>query len=232
MENKIEIPDITPEWDKIPKEYNYVAIDSDGGEFVYKGKPVAIIDWSSENCWFSTGRVFDMSNIDWTKTVSERPKNKEINMVDNKEKTILEWFQEAKEQGFEWADLAIANTYQEVRDLKAQSIKSALLLAFVWHLSPQKSDFWSDIAEQIEKQEIKKEMKIETNDTTKFKVLQCKSVFHKDLLYMRFVLEQVSDNDVPLSKIKLYLKPSDSKVSEFISSMSNGILIENPFNYA
>lgn len=67
-------PDITPEWDKIPKGFDWVAVDEDGEEYAFTSEP-----FSLSACWIKdanvfTGRRFDMTSIDWTKTLSERPK--------------------------------------------------------------------------------------------------------------------------------------------------------------
>jgi len=68
-------PDITPEWDKIDSCYSWVAIDESGFEFSHRGEPkMDDGSWWSSNCEFQqTGRKFDMTNIDWTKTLSKRP---------------------------------------------------------------------------------------------------------------------------------------------------------------
>ena len=68
-------PDITPEWDKIDSCYSWVAIDESGFEFSHRGEPkMDDGSWWSSNCEFQqTGRKFDMTIIDWTKTLSKRP---------------------------------------------------------------------------------------------------------------------------------------------------------------
>jgi hypothetical protein len=68
------VPDITPEWDKIPERYTFVSIDSDGAECAYSEKPYnSCSEWRVNGHWNKTGRKFDMSVIDWTKTLSKRP---------------------------------------------------------------------------------------------------------------------------------------------------------------
>lgn len=69
---------IAPNWDNIPEGYNWVAIDEDGREWAFTYKPS-----SFNSIWYltmggkvtKTDRIFDMSNIDWTKTLSKRPNN-------------------------------------------------------------------------------------------------------------------------------------------------------------
>lgn len=77
------VPDITPEWDKIRDGFDWVAIDSSGEEMAYNSMVgrdadffngwVKKIDSVSDFDYYRTGRKFDMTNIDWTKTLSKRP---------------------------------------------------------------------------------------------------------------------------------------------------------------
>lgn len=63
---------LNPEWDKIPTEYNFVAIDADGEEFMFRDEPTMLTCvWSGLS--IETGRMFDMSVIDWKETLSQRP---------------------------------------------------------------------------------------------------------------------------------------------------------------
>jgi len=67
-------PDITPEWDKIPERFIFVAIDSNGDECAYSVKPYHnYSEWRVSEQWVKTGRKIDMTIIDWTKTLSKRP---------------------------------------------------------------------------------------------------------------------------------------------------------------
>lgn len=71
-----EVPDITPEWENISGEFIWCSIDSGGDEFISRTKPIC---YEGFGLWYShgnipTGRKFDMASIDWTKTLSERPK--------------------------------------------------------------------------------------------------------------------------------------------------------------
>lgn len=70
------VPDITPEWDKIDQKYNWVAIDESGYEFSYSNKPEIndLAWWTHPACdLMQTGRKFDMSVIDFRETLSKRP---------------------------------------------------------------------------------------------------------------------------------------------------------------
>ena len=76
------VPDITPEWGKIPDTYDWVAIDADGVEFAFYGVTAPKErknypgEWLGEKWYhkpFRTGREFNMAHIDWTKTLSKRP---------------------------------------------------------------------------------------------------------------------------------------------------------------
>lgn len=58
-------------------------------------------------------------------------------------KTVMEWLQEAKEQGHPWADAAIANCY--TADAQKESMDRALLAAFIWDDAPEGSEYWSRI---------------------------------------------------------------------------------------
>lgn len=70
-------PDITPEWDKINKRYNWVAIDEKGKEFAYTHKPFPENGkWMVCGLWDYTGRTINIVGIDWTKTLSKRPAKK------------------------------------------------------------------------------------------------------------------------------------------------------------
>ena len=67
-------PDITPEWDKIPEGFIFVAIDKNGEEHAYSKEPFTDDrQWRGGWHWNKTGRKFDMTNIDWEQTLSKRP---------------------------------------------------------------------------------------------------------------------------------------------------------------
>jgi len=66
--------DITPEWDKIPEGFIFVAIDKNGEEHSYSKEPFPDDrQWRGGWHWNKTGRKFDMTNIDWEQTLSKRP---------------------------------------------------------------------------------------------------------------------------------------------------------------
>ncbi len=72
-EETSNVPDITPEWDKIPEGFDFVAVDEDGEEYAFTSEP-----YSLSACWVKganvfTGRKLNMAGIDWTKTLSKRP---------------------------------------------------------------------------------------------------------------------------------------------------------------
>ena len=56
------------------------------------------------------------------------------------EKTVIEWLEQAKADGRDWADAAIKNT--DTPDAVQRSLSKALAAAFVWKLSPEGSDYW------------------------------------------------------------------------------------------
>lgn len=67
--------DTTPEWDKIPEGFSTVGIEPCGTEYAYRvADPRPLANWENEPAHkIKTGRKFDMTNIDWTKTLSKRP---------------------------------------------------------------------------------------------------------------------------------------------------------------
>ena len=65
-------------------------------------------------------------------------------------KSILEWLNEAKQQGYEWADAAIRNYDPKFTTRKErESIKEALYGAFSWERSPEKKEFWHGVSESL-----------------------------------------------------------------------------------
>lgn len=65
--------------------------------------------------------------------------------MNTEQKTIREWFLEAKEQGHEWADKALKNSEKQFLSLKKYSAKASLLGAFVWIESPEGQLYWENI---------------------------------------------------------------------------------------
>ena len=62
-------------------------------------------------------------------------------------KTVLEWFNEAKKQGYEWADAAIENN--ENSECYANSLSESLEAAFVWADSPEERQYWFEIVQDL-----------------------------------------------------------------------------------
>lgn len=64
-------------------------------------------------------------------------------------KTILEWLNEAKEQGYEWADAAIRNYDPKFSNLSYNSLYEALAGAFIWRASPEGHTYWEGVSESL-----------------------------------------------------------------------------------
>ena len=63
-------------------------------------------------------------------------------------KTILEWLEEAKQQGYDWADAAIRNynpNYAIIKETK--TLSAALIKAFSWGKSPEDYPYWDRVYE-------------------------------------------------------------------------------------
>ena len=64
-------------------------------------------------------------------------------------KTIKQWFEEAKEQGYEWADSALQYTENHAKkfpeELMADSLKNAIDSGFCWEDTEEGEDYWFDI---------------------------------------------------------------------------------------
>lgn len=68
-------------------------------------------------------------------------------------KTIKQWFEQAKEQGYEWADSALqyaedyynAEYYDNPEDVMADSLKNAIDSGFCWEDTEEGEDYWFDI---------------------------------------------------------------------------------------
>ena len=66
-------------------------------------------------------------------------------------RTILEWLNEAKQQGYEWADAAIRNYNPDFfRKENVLSLSDALLHAFNWEATPEKDTYWDHVFDSIE----------------------------------------------------------------------------------
>ena len=65
-------------------------------------------------------------------------------------KSILEWLNEAKQQGYEWADAAIRNYNSNYAIIKeVETLSSALIKAFSWRKSPEGFPYWNRVFEII-----------------------------------------------------------------------------------
>ena len=100
-------------------------------------------------------------------------------------KTILEWLNEAKEQGYDWAEAAINNyirqwAYSSPKN-KVNSLVRSLEVAFVWSDSPEKEEFWHGVSESLRA--------AEEGDSTLIEYLI------KDLGKLNSALENLAYND-------------------------------------
>ena len=65
-------------------------------------------------------------------------------------KTITQWLEEAKQQGYEWADAAIKNYDPGFsRDGTARNLKDAIGRAFHWDASPEGGRYWVGIVDAL-----------------------------------------------------------------------------------
>jgi hypothetical protein len=62
------------------------------------------------------------------------------------EKKIIEWFKELEEP---YKSQAISNTGSRLLREKKESLKEALLSAFLWDRSPQGQEYWSKLEEDL-----------------------------------------------------------------------------------
>lgn len=64
-------------------------------------------------------------------------------------KTIKQWFEEAKEQGYEWADAALQYTENHAKkfpeELVADSLQDAVAEGFIWDKTDEKQDYWFEV---------------------------------------------------------------------------------------
>ena len=64
-------------------------------------------------------------------------------------KTIKQWFEQAKEQGYEWADLALDyaqnNAKKFPEELVADSLQDAVAEGFIWDKTDEKQDYWFEV---------------------------------------------------------------------------------------
>lgn len=65
-------------------------------------------------------------------------------------KTILKWLEEAKQQGYDWADAAIRNYDPEFSGLNnVKSLTDAIFFAFHWPNSPEGDAFWKSVTDSL-----------------------------------------------------------------------------------
>ena len=66
-------------------------------------------------------------------------------------KTVMEWLEQAKAEGYPWADAAIANCDTDVFTLNRphSSLSTALCAAFAWDESSEGYEFWREIVHQL-----------------------------------------------------------------------------------
>ena len=64
-------------------------------------------------------------------------------------KTIKQWFEEAKEQGYEWADAALQYAENHAKkfpeELVADSLQDAVAEGFIWDKTDEKQDYWFEV---------------------------------------------------------------------------------------
>lgn len=76
---------------------------------------------------------------------------KDIN--DRTGQTVEQWFLQAKQEGYHWADAAIQNSRNNSpSSVYRGSLSDALHGGFTWHSSPEGDKFWRDIYENLKKQ--------------------------------------------------------------------------------
>jgi|LakMenEpi03Aug12_release.lakeMendotaPanAssembly.Ray.scaffolds.fasta_scaffold195806_6 hypothetical protein len=68
--------------------------------------------------------------------------------------TITEWFEKAKEEGYEWADKAIEYRKQELCNQKdtndePQKLSEAVFSGFIWGRTKEGQQYWVDIAAKL-----------------------------------------------------------------------------------
>ena len=76
---KEEAPVLDIDWKKVPKEYNWVAQDFDGGIYACEAEPRATMETEHEGFWSTGGLNYKFieqgtSNPDWRNTLTKRPR--------------------------------------------------------------------------------------------------------------------------------------------------------------
>ncbi len=81
------------DWDKIPKEYNWVAVDENRNVYCYRNMPYVGKNKHNNTRW--VGRackyigVYNISDIDWKNSLTQRPVS-----ISNLEPLIQQYFDE------------------------------------------------------------------------------------------------------------------------------------------
>ena len=73
-------------------------------------------------------------------------------MKEQKNRTVLEWFEHARDLNYRWADTAIGNHKAAPllpRDHEFPSLRLALIYGFSWETSPQGNDFWDKASDKL-----------------------------------------------------------------------------------
>jgi len=68
--------------------------------------------------------------------------------MEQESKTALEWFEEAKQKGHEWAQLAINNISKDWLT-KYASMSNALAWSFDWEATPEGLAFWGKLHDVV-----------------------------------------------------------------------------------
>jgi hypothetical protein len=63
-------------------------------------------------------------------------------------KTALEWFEQAKQKGHEWAQLAIGNISGDLL-IKYASMSESLTWSFDWWKTPEGGEFWDKVHDAV-----------------------------------------------------------------------------------
>lgn len=84
--------------------------------------------------------------------VKRQSKRKFKRKMEHPDSNILNIWIEAWENGHDWAEKAWINTNIEVvtGNFEFESLKKALMGAFIWEDSPEKHDYWQKIYESLD----------------------------------------------------------------------------------
>lgn len=65
------------------------------------------------------------------------------------QKTILEWFQLAQEQGYKWAEMAFENTSETNLYETKPTMRAAVNSAFDWSFTDEGWDYWHSVWQSL-----------------------------------------------------------------------------------